>query len=154
MIRYLTVLFFLFTTYSSLAQIIDNNPNYQSNRDGYMQSDTTKIGEGETLIKLSEETFYHDYKIIDYKMDTTYVDTSLTVTKSYKMNYLRKDNFELMAFANQGQTFNNLAYTFNNYSLYPKIGARAQHFNYYEVEDIRYYYVTKPTTELMYLKGL
>jgi len=153
MIKHLTVLSFLFFTFSTLAQIIDDRPTNLSNRDGYMQADSTKIGEGETLIKLSEETFYHDYKIIDYKMDTTYIDTSLTVSKSYKMNYLRKDNFELMAFANQGQTFNNLAYTFNNYSLYPKIGARAQHFNYYEVEDIKYYYVPTPTTELMYLKG-
>jgi hypothetical protein len=154
MIKYLTVLFFLFFTCSALAQIGDDRSYNLSNRDGYMQNDTTKIGEGETRIKLSEETFYHDYKIIDYKMDTTYVDTSLTVIKSYKMNYLRKDNFELMAFANQGQTFNNLAYTFDNYSLYPKIGARAQHFNYFEVEDIKYYYVPTPTTELMYLKGL
>ena len=70
------------------------------------------------------------------------------------MNYLRKDNFELMAFANQGQTFNHLAYTFTDHSLFPKMGFRAQHFNYFEVEDIRYYYVPTPTTEIMYYKGI
>ncbi len=31
-----------------------------------------------------------------------------------------------------------------------KIGARAQHFNYYEVEDVKYYSVPTPTTELMW----
>ena len=152
MIRHLAVLFFLFITFSTLAQIDERHRNMR-NQGGYMQADSTNIRDGETIIKLSEETFYKDYKIIDYKMDTTYIDTSLTVDKAYKMNYLRKDNFELMAFANQGQTFNNLAYTFNNYSIYPKIGARAQHFNYFEVEDMKYYYVPTPTTELMYLKG-
>ena len=55
-----------------------------------------------------------------------------------------------MAFANAGQTFNNLAYTFSDNSLYPKIGARAQHFNFYEVEDVKYYHVPTPTTELMW----
>ncbi len=154
MIKFLTVLFFLFFTFSALAQIRDDRPSLLTNREGFNPTDSTNIGEGETIIKLSEETFYEDYKIIDYKMDTTYIDTSLTIKKEYKMNYLRKDNFELMAFANQGQTFNHLAYTFNDYSIYPKIGARAQHFDYSEVEDIRYYYVPTPTTELMYLKGL
>ena len=155
MIKHLSVLFFLFFTYSALGQIIDDRPSKLSNRDGYMlAADSTNIQDGEMRIELSEETFYHDYKVIDYKMDTTYIDTSLTIKNAYRMNYLRKDNFELMAFANQGQTFNNLAYTFNNFSMYPKIGARAQHFNYYEVEDIKYYYVPTPTTELMYLKGL
>ena len=153
MIKHLSVLLFLFISFSALAQI-NTRPTDMTNRDGYsIPADSTEMGEGETLIKLSEETFYHDYKVIDYKMDTTYVDTSLTIQKAYRMNYLRKDNFELMAFANQGQTFNHLAYTFNNYSLFPKIGARAQHFNYFEVQDVKYYYVATPTTELAYLKG-
>ena len=37
-----------------------------------------------------------DYKIISYGRDTTFVDTTLTIKKEYKYNYLRKDDFELM----------------------------------------------------------
>lgn len=51
------------------------------------------------------------YKIVSVKGDTTYVDTSLTIQKDYKFNYLRKDNFELVPFSNVGQTYNSLAYT-------------------------------------------
>ena len=34
------------------------------------------------------------YKIITVKRDTIILDTSLTIQKDYKFNYLRKDNFE------------------------------------------------------------
>ena len=53
------------------------------------------------------------YKIISVENDTTVVDTSLTVEKLYKYNYLRKDNFELLSFSNEGQTYNSLAYDFS-----------------------------------------
>jgi len=33
------------------------------------------------------------YKIISAKRDTTFLDTSLTIQRDYKFNYLRKDNF-------------------------------------------------------------
>ena len=44
------------------------------------------------------------YKIISVANDTTIIDTSLTIKKLYKYNYLRKDNFELLPFSNEGQT--------------------------------------------------
>lgn len=108
----------------------------------------------EFKVELSEETKFTDYKIISFNKDTTYVDTTLVLKKDYKFNYLRKDNFELLEFHNQGQTFNHLAYTFNTVSLYPKIGARAKHYNFYEVEDVNYYQVATPVSELMYKAGL
>ena len=43
-----------------------------------------------------------DYLIISHKNDTTYVDTTLTIQKEYKFNYLRQDNFGLMPFSNLG----------------------------------------------------
>ena len=46
------------------------------------------------------------YRVITLDRDTTYIDTSLTVKKLYSFNYLRKDNFGLMPFANEGQTYN------------------------------------------------
>ncbi|GAA4234300.1 putative porin [Postechiella marina] len=91
-----------------------------------------------------------DYLIISYENDTTYVDTTLHIKKEYKFNYLRKDNFGLMPFSNLGQTYNSLTYNFQNTSLMPSFGARARHFNYMEIEDINYYRVPTPFTELLF----
>ena len=74
--------------------------------------------------------------------------------KYHKLNYLRKDDFELLPFHNQGQTFNRLGYTFDQVNVYPEFGARAKHYNYYGMRDINYYRVATPTTELMYRSGL
>ncbi len=90
------------------------------------------------------------YKIISVQGDTTYVDTSLTIQKDYKFNYLRKDNFELLPFSNIGQTYNSLAYTLKGEGLIPELGARARHFNFIETRDIRYYEVPTPLTELYF----
>ena len=90
------------------------------------------------------------YKIISYKRDTTYFDTTLSIKKDYKYNYLRKDNFELISFSNVGQTYNTLSSNFQNIHTLPVLGARARHFNYMEVEDINYYQVPTPFTELFY----
>lgn len=91
-----------------------------------------------------------EYQIISNTNDTTYVDTTLTIQKEYKFNYLRKDNFGLMPFSNMGQTYNSLTHNFQNTSLIPSFGARARHFNYMEIEDINYYRVPTPLTELFF----
>lgn len=91
-----------------------------------------------------------DYLIISHVNDTTYVDTTLTIQKEYKFNYLRRDNFGLMPFSNLGQTYNSLTYQFENTSIMPSFGARARHFNYLEIEDINYYRVPTPLTELFF----
>jgi hypothetical protein len=59
------------------------------------------------------------YKIISAKRDTTFLDTSLTIQRYYKFNYLRKDNFELQQFSNVGQPYNDLSYDFDNVNLKP-----------------------------------
>ncbi|WP_034041502.1 putative porin [Wocania ichthyoenteri] len=97
-----------------------------------------------------EKAKISDYLIISHKNDTTFVDTTLTIQKEYKFNYLRKDNFGLMPFSNLGQTYNSLTHNFENTSLMPSFGARARHFNYMEVEHINYYRVPTPLTELMF----
>ncbi|MGM1057398.1 MAG: putative porin [Bacteroidota bacterium] len=90
------------------------------------------------------------YKIISGRGDTTYVDTTLTIQKDYKFNYLRKDNFELVPFSNVGQTYNSLAYHIKGEDLIPEFGARARHFNFMEQEDISYYEVPTPFTEVYF----
>jgi hypothetical protein len=90
------------------------------------------------------------YKIISISNDTTYVDTTLSIRKDYAYNYLRKDDFELLPFANVGLPYNELGYAFNHLNALPRFGARAKHFNYLEVEDIPYYEVPTPFTELYF----
>ena len=82
--------------------------------------------------------------------DTTYVDTTLNMAKAYKFNYLRRDDFELLPFANVGQTYNSLAYSFDDMDLLPKFAAQAHHLNYEDVDDIYYYHVPTPLTELYF----
>ncbi|RPD98507.1 hypothetical protein EGM88_04715 [Aureibaculum marinum] len=140
--------------FSSLvsAQIIPGDPNNING--GYGEKERDSIDDRMIDVQISGKTHYTDYKVISPKGDTTYVDTTLTIQKDYKFNYLRKDNFELMPFHNQGQTFNNLAYDFSEVSLFPKMGNRAIHYNYYEIKDINYYKVPTPTSELAYRTGL
>jgi hypothetical protein len=88
------------------------------------------------------------YRVITLDRDTTYIDTSLTVKKLYSFNYLRKDNFGLMPFANEGQTYNTLQYSLNTFSPYPEFGFKAKHFNFLEANQIRYSSVATPVTEL------
>ena len=90
-----------------------------------------------------------DYSIINYKNDSLKADTSLTINKLYKLNYLRKDNFELIEFSNTGHTYNTLSFV-NSNSLFPQIGSSAKHYNYMKANDINYYHVATPFTELMY----
>jgi hypothetical protein len=90
------------------------------------------------------------YRIISATRDTIHIDTTLSIQKEYKYNYLRKDNFELMPFVNVGQTYNSLAYSFDRLNLKPLFAAQSHHFNYYEIEDINYFHVPTPLTELYF----
>ncbi|SFT16037.1 Putative porin [Zhouia amylolytica] len=98
----------------------------------------------------ADQIVIQDYKIITLDRDTTFLDTTLSVKKEYKYNYLRKDNFELLPFSNLGQTYNSLALASPSDNFYPGLGARAKHFNYMEVEDINYYHVPTPMTDLFF----
>ena len=116
--------------------------------------DTTKLKERLARQKTSDDPTdtltIKDYKIISHAGDTTYLDTTLTIHKEYKYNYLRRDDFELMPFSNIGQPYNRLGVNLNKIKWYPQIGARARHFNYYQTEDISYYNVATPMTELLF----
>lgn len=143
------VLFFWMFIFSVNAQII----NKERINDNLFKNDSTKFN-SEVQIKLDGKTTYTDFKIISIHNDTTVVDTTLTLNKDFLFNYIRKDNFELLPFHNQGQTFNNLGYNFENHSIFPVIGFSSKQFNYYKIEDVLFYYVPTPTSELMYRTGL
>ncbi len=91
-----------------------------------------------------------DYAIISVKGDTTHVDTTLAIYKDYRFNYLRKDNFELLPFSNVGQSYTQLGRSFDEVYVMPKFGARSAHFAYLDVDDIQYYHVPTPWTELLF----
>ncbi|MDI5898592.1 putative porin [Flavobacterium yafengii] len=90
------------------------------------------------------------YQFITLERDTTYIDTSLTIQKEYSHNYLRKDIFGLLPFANDGQTYNTLQYNLTDFSPYPEFGFKAKHFNFLEANQIRYSSVATPVTELYF----
>ena len=108
-----------------------------------IQNDSLR-NSGEINVNLSGKTKYTDYKVFSHKRDTTYIDTTLTLQKEYKFNYLRKDLFEFLEFHNQGQALNNLGYSFNNIYRLPDIGFSAKHASYLDIEDIKYYEVPTP----------
>lgn len=122
----------------------------QKQRPLTMNNDEIVVKKETGLTKIDTIATIDQYKIITLQNDTTYVDTSLTIQKEYKFNYLRKDNFGLLPFANEGSTFNTLQYSLNSISPYPQFGFSGKHFNYMQVDDIKYYNVATPMTELYF----
>lgn len=90
------------------------------------------------------------YRIVAIERDTTYLDTSLTIRKEYIYNYLRKDNFGLLPFANEGQSYQTLDFGMKEFSSFPEMGFEGKHFNFSKASDIRYYSVATPLTELYF----
>ncbi|MEY2670080.1 MAG: hypothetical protein RLZZ577_396 [Bacteroidota bacterium] len=134
---------FLFS--QNKSKRLDFNTQYQS------ASDTTKSRQPKKVATLDL------YRIITLDRDTTYIDTSLTIKKEYSHNYLRRDTFGLLPFANDGQTYNTLQYSLTAANPYPEFGFKAKHFNFLEANQIRYASVATPLTELYFkstqLKG-
>lgn len=119
----------------------------QSN--GLLNKSNNVDGKSTKAIKI--DTKASDYKFISVDNDTTYIDTTLSIKKEYKYNYLKKDYFELLPFSNTGQAFNQLGYDFSDSATtFSKFGARAKHIDYAEIDDIYYYNVATPLTELFF----
>lgn len=111
----------------------------------------SKYNSSDSIKKSKEPVATIDmYRSITIDNDTTYIDTSLTIQKEYSHNYLRKDIFGLLPFANDGQTYNTLQYSLTDFSPYPEFGFKAKHFNFLEANQIRYSSVATPVTELYF----
>ena len=100
--------------------------------------------------KQKDSVYIGMYKMIDYEGKSVSVDTSLTIKKEYTNNLLRKDYFELLPFVNMGHAFNKLGYNFFEENLIPQIGKKSKHASYFKTEDIKYYNVPTPFTELFF----
>ena len=149
--RFLIQLFLFFSFFISSSQIRNVNGGLGglSNRNSDPNDTLVKLNSKKDRVSLSKAP--HDlYKIYTLQKDTTYVDTSLTIKSEYKYNLLRKDIFGLIPFANEGHTYNTLNYGLVVKSSAPKFGFSAKHFNYIEVDDIKYYSVPTPLTDLYF----
>ena len=134
--------FLIFLAFPTLLFSQDkNSKDFNSNSKYQQQADTTKKQKVATIDL---------YRVITIDRDTTYIDTSLTIKREYSHNYLRKDTFGLLAFANDGQTYNTLNYSLTDFSAFPEFGFKAKHFNFLEANQIRYYSVATPITELYF----
>jgi hypothetical protein len=115
---------------------------------GFSQDDQSDAAKNSP--KKQPKAAFDQYRIISLQKDTTYVDTSLTIKKEYEYNYLRKDIFGLLPFANEGQTYTVLDFGLKNFTSFPEIGLSGKQFNYLGVNDINYYSVATPVTELYF----
>ena len=117
------------------------------------QKSTKKISKKKKLIpfiKPMDKVGIYDYKIMFMDGSVKEVDTSLSIEGEYSFNFLRKDYFELLTFPNMGEAFNKMGYDFHKQPFTPQMGFRVKHFGYFEKEDIAYYEVPSPYTELFF----
>lgn len=99
---------------------------------------------GDTVAPISE------YKIFNEIKDASTFDTILNLKKQYAFNYLREDVFGILQFSNDGQTFQSLDPNWLSVNNVINIGFNARRFSYLNKEDISYYSVPTPASELFY----
>ena len=134
-----SILFFIifFSSYLSYSQI----------REDALDEAFSIIGDS-----ISIEVFKFDIeklKKFNINNDTILLDTTLNINKFYEFNFRRKDNFELIKPNNVGQPYNNLSYVIDE-SNYPIIGYSANKTQLQTSDDIYFYDVAYPMTELLF----
>ena len=139
MFKQFLVFIFFFAHFVLLSQSNDIDLKLKA------QQEKEKLEKETENTKDTLTTDYYKIYFLNDKVET--IDTSLNIYKDYKFNFLREDSFDLISFANSGHTFNKLSYDFKDFSK-PDIGARGKHFHYFEKEDIGYYNVPTPFTEI------
>jgi hypothetical protein len=140
---------FIFLSIQLRAQVLIDQGNPQVELDSLQ--DFGKREEANDSLEV------HTPVITDYKfwrpndLQPTVVDTVLTIESFYKQNFLQKDLFGKMPFPNPGQTINPIEFETKN----PKIQLlpEGKSYNYIAPEDVRYYDVKTPMTELVFENG-
>ena len=124
----------------SFSQEKDNNKKPKS----FIKTEEQKAKDNSKIAKIDL------YKVFTIERDTSYIDTTLTIQKEHSFNFLRRDIFGLLPFANEGHTYNTLKPNLQNISSLPQFGFEAKHFNYLQPHQIKYYSVPTPLTELYF----
>ncbi|WP_282031555.1 putative porin [Winogradskyella eximia] len=145
-IKYFFILTFLSLSNGLFAQSKKEGETL-GNRQNFKTKDSSSILRSKGNRKVATIDMYRQF---NNELDSVLIDTTLSIKKDYKFNYLQKDNFGLMPFANIGQTYNTLSFNSSENLLVPQFGARARHFNYLEHNDINFFEVPTPWTRLTY----
>ena len=146
------------------AKINDTSANLNKKPKGI---DTTKIDTlkkidklnlnkakiNDTSANLNKPKVYRYLYINSDFINIDTVDTTFSIKSYYSFNYLRKDNFGKIRINNIGQGYNSLTYD-EQPSIYPQIGMPMKFISYVKEEDIMYYDVEDPFTELFYISGM
>ena len=151
---FILVILYSFPNFGQDFQI-PKSPSQELDRGGNLQNSSitdslmSKFGNRSTKLNKNPDAKIQDYLIISRTNDTVAVDTSLTIEKYHKINFLRKDDFDLIPFSNTGVAYNTLSFYGVN-SINPKMGASNKYYSYDSVDDVVYYDLPTPFTELMY----
>lgn len=151
---FILVILYSFPNFGQDFQI-PKSPSQELDRGGNLQNSSitdslmSKFGNRSTKLNKNPDAKIQDYLIISRTNDTVAVDTSLTIEKYHKINFLRKDDFDLIPFSNTGVAYNTLSFYGIN-SINPKMGASNKYYSYDSVDDVVYYDLPTPFTELMY----
>lgn len=154
---YFVLILTIFSFFQNFGQDFQmpNMPTKELERGGNLQNSSiadsllSNFGDKSTKLNKNPDAKIEDYLLITRQYDTLRIDTSLTINKYHKINFLRKDNFGLMPFSNTGVAYNSLVFEPSN-SISPKIGASNKYFAYDSPDDVVYYDLPTPFTELMY----
>ena len=128
-----------------ISSEVGENKRPSSIRDSVM----SKFSSKSTKLNKNPDAKIEDYLIITHDHDTIVVDTSLTIQKYYKLNFLRRDDFDLIPFSNTGSAYNVLGFR-SKETQFSEIGAKNKSIAYDNVGDVLYYDLPTPFTELMY----
>ncbi|MAK01651.1 MAG: hypothetical protein CMC17_03785, partial [Flavobacteriaceae bacterium] len=108
-----------------------------------------KFGGKSTKLNKNPDAKIEDYLMITHDYDTIVVDTTLSIQKYYKLNFLRKNDFELIPFSNTGNAYNVLGFK-SKATQFSEMGAKNKAIAYDNVDDVVYYDLPTPFTEIMY----
>lgn len=155
--NYLFLILLVFWSIPNFSQDFQmpKGPSQDLNRGGNLQNSSiadslmNRFGDKSTRLNKNPDAKIQDYLMITRQNDTIVVDTSLTIEKYHKINFLREDDFELIPFSNTGIAYNTLSFSAIK-SIKPKMGATNKYISYDSADDVVYYDLPTPFTELMY----
>ena len=155
--NYLLLILLVFWSIPNFSQDFQmpKGPSQDLNRGSNLQNSSiadslmNRFGDKSTILNKNPDAKIQDYLMITRQNDTIVVDTSLTIEKYHKINFLREDDFELIPFSNTGIAYNTLSFSAIK-SIKPKMGASNKYISYDSVDDVVYYDLPTPFTELMY----
>ena len=90
--KYILLLLFVFAGHTLSAQEDESPVRLKQEQDSILKRPQSPR---QAKRKTRDSITIKDYKIISHSRDTVALDTSITIQKEYKFNFLRKDDFEL-----------------------------------------------------------